>query len=504
MREVKEKRESFFKRASLRLDSFVGMFSPRAALGRSQYRFAYEALDKHRLRTKRTATRLGGDQQLSEQNLDKLREICRDLGANNPLVKGIYRKLATAIVGTLTRIQARSSDEGWNKGAEDYWKAEMVDKPCEITGRFGFHQLLWMQYYHKLRDGDTFQLFLRDTLQAVMGEQCGTPWGGKAPKLNPKYYDLTNGVAVSKKTKKVIGYYIGRPNKWGYIEADSWKQYKSDRVHHMFGPERFDQSRGEPILTPSVTYIDHLFGYVNAELVAAKVNACFPLIAKTMEGNSMGGPLGQIVTSGGTDKKDDYERPLSRMEPGQIWEGIPGEELSALGAARPARAFDSFTMRAMAIIGCPVGMPLMLISGDFSGATFMNSRFAFGQARDFYINEQELCVKPQVRKTWRWKMLQGIESKELSPAPEDWSQHEIFMKRWPYVDPFKESKADEQQLKNGTTTRTIICARQGLDFADIVEQRATEDKLLKDKGVKLIAEKKSPPVAKETNDAGKQ
>jgi capsid protein len=63
------------------------------------------------------------------------------------------------------------------------------------------------------------------------------------------------------------------------------------------------------------------------------------------------------------------------------------------------------------------------------------------------------------------------------------------------VDPWKESKADEQQLKNGSTNRTIINARQGNDFKDVTDQRAKEDKYLEEQGVVLVPEKKPMPAA---------
>ncbi|MBA7613758.1 hypothetical protein ES703_21014 [subsurface metagenome] len=454
---------------------------------RRSYRFGYDVLDKHRMRKKRSDAGGTGDWHLSQAKLDKLREICRDLGRNNPLVKGIFRKLATKVVGTDTKIQARTGDDGWNEAAEELWKEEMVNVPCDVTGRFNFHAFLKKMYKTYCRDGDMFVIFTDEGIQAVEGDQVGTPYGKK----KAEHFEVVNGVAVSKKSKRVIGYYIGKPNKWGYIANESTQRYTADVVHHVFNTDRFSCSRGEPVLVSAVDTIDKLFGYIDAELVAAKINACFPMLIQTKDVSGMPPPFTKGVSSSG---KDEDERQLEKIDPGMIWHGEPGEKAEAIGSTRPAAAFDNFVLRIMMLIGQPVNLPLMLMTGDYSGATFMNSRVAYQEARDTWHDEQELVIKPFVRRLWLLKLQQWIERKALTEC-EDWARHDILCKRWPYVDPLKESMADKRQLENGTTTRTIINARQGRDFKDVIDQRAEEDEYLEEKNVVLVQPKPEKPAA---------
>lgn len=487
MREESRKSSPFLRRLSMALDDVVGVLSPRTAMMRRSYRFGYEILDKHRTRKKRSDMGGTGDWHLSQEKLDKLREICRDLGRNNPLVKGIFRKLATKVVGTATKIQAKTEDKGWNKAAEQLWKEEMINVPCDVTGRFNIHAYLKKMYYSYCRDGDMFTVFADEGIQAIEGDQVGTPYGKK----EAEYFDVINGVAISKKTKRIIGYYIGKPNKWGYIANESTQKYSADVVHHSFNSDRFSCSRGEPVLISAVDTIDKLFGYIDAELVAAKINACFPMMVTTKDSSGMPPPFTKGVSSSG---KDEDDRQLEKVDPGLIWHGEPGEKADAIGATRPASAFDSFILRILMIIGQPVNLPLMLVTGDYAGATFMNSRVAYQEARDTWHDEQELVIKPFVRRLWMLKVQQWIERKELSKS-KDSGRFEILCKRWPYVDPWKEAKADEQQLKNGTTNRSIINARQGQDFHDVTDQRAEEDEYLEEKEVVLVPPKMEKPAA---------
>ena len=487
MNENNRKSGSFLRRASMALDDVVGVISPRWAMMRKSYRFGYDILDKHRLRKKRSDMGGPGDWHLSQEKLDKLREICRDLGRNNPLVKGIFRKLATKIVGTSTKIQARTEDEGWNKAAEQLWKEEMVDVPCDVTGRFNVHAFLKKMYYAYCRDGDMFVIFTDEGIQAIEGDQVGTPYGKK----EAEHFEVINGVAVSKKSKKVIGYYIGKPNKWGYIANDSVQRYTADVVHHVFSSDRFSCSRGEPALVSAVDMIDKLFSYIDAELVAAKINACFPMMITTKDTSGMPPPFTGGVSSTG---RDEDNRQLEKIDAGMIWHGEPGEKADAIGSTRPAASFDNFILRIMMLIGQPVNLPLVLTTGDYSGATFMNTRVAYQEARDTWYDEQELVIKPFVRRLWILKLQQWIERKDLT-ARDDSGRFDILCKRWPYVDPWKESKADEQQLKNGTINRHKICARQGEDFKDLTDQRAEEEEYLEEKKVVLVPPKPEKPAA---------
>jgi len=487
MRKTSRKSDPFLRRCSMALDDVVGVLSPRAAMMRKSYRFGYDILDKRRTRKKRSEEGGTGDWHLNQEKLDKLREICRDLGRNNPLVKGIFRKLATKVVGTATKIQAKTDDEGWNQAAEQLWKEEMVNVPCDVTGRFNIHAYLKKMYYTYCRDGDMFTVFADEGIQAIEGDQVGTPYG----KNKAEHFDVVNGVAVSKKTKKVIGYYIGKPNKWGYIANESVQRYTSDVVHHAFNADRFSCSRGEPALISAVDTIDKLFGYIDAELVAAKINACFPIMVTTRDSSGMPPPFTKGISTSG---KDEFDRQLEKIEPGMIPHGEPGETFAAIGSTRPASAFDNFVLRVMMLIGQPVNLPLMLVTGDYSGATFMNSRIAYQEARDTWFDEQELIIKPFMRRLYLLKLQQWIARKALKER-KDSGRFEILCKRWPYVDPWKESKADEQQLKNGTTNRTLINARQGREFKEVTDQRAKEEKYLKEKEVVLVPPKTEKPAA---------
>lgn len=478
---MKKRKRKVSESMSLRVDDIVGIFSPRRAYNRKAWRFSYDVLDNTRTRRRRTDIGGTADKHLTPQNLYRLREDCRGICRNNPIVKGLLATERDGVIGSGVQIQARTSDEGWNKKAEAAWKAEMVDVPCDVTERFNFNQFLRLYYLAYRRDGDAAVIFLDNKIQGIEGEQIGTP----TMRIDRKTFYVVNGVAISKVTKRVIGYYIGSPDRWGYIKSTAFRSYRPDQVHFLFSPERFSQSRGEPALTSCIDAIDKTDKYDDAELVAATVNACFTMFVSRED--DTGAPPGYTYGSSETGE-DTEENRLEKMEPGTIMYGRTGEKAEGIGQRRPGNLYDTFIKRQLSKIGRPLLMPLMLITLDFSGATYMNARIAYSKVHDAWLNEQNLLVKPFVSRVWRWKLESLIRRKVLSPR-DDWMSHEIVCNRWPYVDPWKESKADEQQLINGTITRTEICARQGRDFKEVTnkldeEGKEREGKLLPQKQTK--------------------
>lgn len=481
-------------RMSERLDAVVGVVSPTLACKRKQHRFAYDILDGTRLRRKRSGLTGTGDQQLTESDLGDLRDIARDLCRNNPLAKGLLKTEAAQVVGTRTLIQARTDDEGWNEAAETLFREEMIERPCDITGRLAFHPLVKKLYHHYRRDGDAFLLFTDDGPQACEGDWCGTPLSWQPAEL----FDVTAGVATAKKSGRVVGYFIGKPDKWGLISDTAYKKYLARDVHHVFNPEQFSNTRGEPALTSAVNFIDRLTDYTDAELVAAKVNACLALWVTTTDEYGLPSAYTKGVSSSGEDADGSK---LQKIEPGMVWYGGPGEDAKPILPARPTQAFDPFVTRMMMFIGRPLCLPLMLVTLDYSGATYMNARIAYQEARAHWEDEQNEVVVPLVRRIWRWFIDRAIAEKKLT-ARADQYRAEIKPKRWPYIDPFKEAQGDKQQLENGTTTRSQIIARQGGDFKDLIDERKREldyeTKVLGDRA--SAAKGKDDETDKETDD----
>jgi len=461
-----------------------------------QFAASYDILHGDRSRKGYVKSLLGtGDTHLTEQALSDLREVARDASRNDPVVKGVMESYAEGIVGTELPIQARSDDEGWNKAREASWKERMEDRPCDVTGRFAFTHSIFLSVLSFSRDGDFFLIWTPEGMWLCEGEQCGSPSGID---VNGKTFTVTNGIAAANPYGRVIGYYIGSPDKWGYIRPSGYVRYTADQVQHVFDPDRVSYSRGEPLLTPSVNWFDKFGRYADAELVTSCVQACQGVGITHKEPESLLPGAVQHKANSEVNAEDSLKR--FQMAPGMVWDMNPGDDVKNIGATRPTTVFGEFMNKVLTIAGRAAGMPLMLITQDLSGATFMNARIAAQMAQERWRKVQTFVVKPLASRWYLWQTERDIATdKELRPAPADWRRHEAMCRRWPYVDPEKEAKADQLELANGTTSRTFICARSGRDYRDVVRERVTDQRIEKDEGLEP-----EQPAEKPQGSGGKE
>jgi len=444
-----------------------------------QFATAYDILQGDRTRKGLMRSLTGtGDTHLTEQALSDLRETARDASRNDPIVRGLLESYAEGIVGTELPIEARSSDEAWNKAREALWQERMEDQPCEITGRFTFTHSIFLSVLSFSRDGDFFVIWTPDGPWLCEGEQCGSPSGIN---VDGGTFTVTNGVAAAKPYGTVIGYYIGTPDRWGYIRPGGYTKYTADQVHHVFDPDRISYSRGEPLLTPSVQVFDKGLKYFDAELVTSCVQACQGVAIKSDAPQSLLPAPATHKPNSDVDVEDYLKR--FQMAPGMVWDLDPGDEVQNIGATRPTSNFGEFMNKVLMIAGRAAGMPLMLITQDLSGATFMNARIAAQMAQERWKKVQRYVVKPLASRWYLWRTQGDIDSGELSPAPEDWRKHEVFCRRWPYVDPEKEAKAAGIDLSNGTTDLIYECASRGRDYRDVVRGRVKAKKIEEEEGL---------------------
>ena len=441
----------------------VSVFWQQAAMRQAQFSAAYEALDGTRTRKKRNNVTGPEDHQLDTTALHSLRNIHRDYDRNHPIIEALFTMEVDEIIGEGPIIQAKTEDSEWNIRAEALWKEQMCDQPCDRSGRFTFPEFLGLQFLSYRRDGDVFTLFGKDRLEAVEGDLVGTPYGGSTL----EHSTVVNGIAFSKTTGRRVGYYVGRPHESGYyIDPSSYRKVKAEKVHHMAMVRRFSQSRGRPCLTSSIKYIDALEQYVDAEQVAAVVNACFAAyIIRKDAANDPTKYTGGVHPTG----LDDDGHYIEKMRPGIVERLQPGEDIKGVGMERPGTHFEPYVTRMLSMIGRPMCIPLMLIMLDFSGATFMNARIAYQQAQKHWKRQQAWIIRPYVSRVWKWFVERMMADGKLDQKP-DALAHKVQLNRWPYVDPYKEAMANKTELANKTTTRRQILAAKGVDYDDHKEQ----------------------------------
>ena len=68
-------------------------------------------------------------------------------------------------------------------------------------------------------------------------------------------------------------------------------------------------------------------------------------------------------------------------------------------------------------------------------------------------------------------------------ADEDFYEATWLAEGMPWIDPKKEAEADNIALQNNTTTLQAVCARNGLDWLDVLDQKEREQKEITKRGL---------------------
>jgi capsid protein len=90
---------------------------------------------------------------------------------------------------------------------------------------------------------------------------------------------------------------------------------------------------------------------------------------------------------------------------------------------------------------------------------------------------------PSLRHGWKWLWMSKARFRCPFAKFDKFNQPKFQGRRWPWVDPMKDAKADQMAIDSCLTSRTRICNENGDDFEEIVEEQAMEKILMEEAGL---------------------
>ena len=299
-------KKTISERLSNGMDNVVSFFSPKAGFKRKMYREAINISQKFGAYKGATRSRLysswlpgGGsaDQDLLPELTD-IRERSRDLNRNDAHASGITSTMTVNVVGTGIRPQSRVDKEAIGideKAANDFQKkAERIWKkwlPFADAGeRMDFYEIQQLVDRQILENGEAIIVptMLKNknrpyslALQEIESDRLATPPDKRGDK------SVRSGVKIGERGEPV-SYFIQKthPGDVMYRTKESAKEfveiraknaYERRNIFHLYYVLRSGQTRGIPFFAPVLTYFKDLAEYAEAELVAARIAACFSL-----------------------------------------------------------------------------------------------------------------------------------------------------------------------------------------------------------------------------------
>lgn len=471
----------------------------------------------------------------SEINLfrDRMVGRSRDLSRNDGWVNGGITRILDNTVGTHLRLSAnpdyralalrsgiKSFDAEWadefRRAAEAMWRgfAENAGRYNDVSRQLTIGQQFRLAMRHKLIDGESLAMMY------WMPERVGYGGADYATALllvdpdrlsNPfQMIDSKNmrgGVEIDDHGVP-LAYHIRKAeqNDWYMaVEANTWERVVREdedgwqRVIHDYDRDRAGQHRGIGVFTPVLAHAKMLARYYGLELQQAALAATF--------GTYVTSPYDPAIVQDALGGGDGEELPLYQslraqwanerpalLNGARIPTLAPGESIESVSSDHPHGNFSEFADEMLGVEAACVGLSREEYTNNWTKSNYSAARAAslsswktlMRRAGEFKTN-----FATPVYGNWLWEAMERGELPLPSGAPEflecrtaysrcDW----IGVARG-WVDPVKEKQGAVLGMDAGLSTLKKECAEQGLDWEEVLQQRAIEIAQFKELGIKL-------------------
>jgi len=259
-------------------------------------------------------------------------------------------------------------------------------------------------------------------------------------------------------------------------------------VLHLVDVGRIGQSRGVPILAPVIDTLKQVTKYSEAELTAAVINAMLAVAVVRGLGDS---------TMANSVEYEEGKEPWNRPDNYNLGTGTwidlaPGEDLKVINAERPSDRFDPFFKACMKQIGMALGIPFEVLVGQFD-SSYSASRAALLEFSDTVMRMRDDFADNFNQPIYEEFLAEAIANGRIK-APGFFTDPMVKLAYsgayWvgdsgKQIDEVKEANAALIRIKGCMSTLQIECSKRGLDYKDILRQRAEEKKFANDLGLEL-------------------
>jgi len=422
--------------------------------------------------------------------LPTLRARCRDLAENNDYARNFFRKIKTNIVGpngigmqSKARLKNGSLDARANTAIEAAWRAWSKPQHASVCGTLSLTAILSIASESVARDGEVL-------IRKVRGYD--NPFGFALQLIEADHLDDRDNERLANGNTVIMGVEL---NTWGKpVAYHIWEQHPgissalqttanrrlripAGDIIHVFVKERPTQHRGVPWMHTAIIRLRMLGAYEEAALVAARIGA-----------SKMGfytSPAGEEYQG---DDKDSQGTPITEAEPG-AFETLPeGWDFKEWNPQYPHGEFPTFHKAMLRGIASGIGAAYNTLAGDLEGVNFSSIRSGMLDERDGWKVAQQWLITSVLEPVYTDWLDMAILSGQVPLLMADINRLNApnwHPRTWDWVDPLKDIKARIEALNAGLTSRTAICAEQGVDFEDLCEQLAKEQELMKQHGITL-------------------
>lgn len=429
-----------------------------------------------------------------------LRARSRDVVINSDYGRSFIRMVRNNVAGPMgIRLQARFRDGPTGAGAPDMGAIKSVERAwkswgefgsCDIEGRFSWADAQRHAVAEVAKDGECLCAF-------VFGEAAGNSAGFALQFLDPGLLDinfsqvLSNGNYIKfgieySPYNRPVAYHI-LTSEPGYIRVEA------KNIIHLFITEHTGQKRGLPWLSTPLARMGMLDGLEEAALTNARLGA-----------SKMGffiTPTGSDYQGDGVDSEGNIV--LDAANPGEFEQLPEGTDFKTWDPAYPNNEYPGFHKSILRGIAAGAGVSYNSLAQDLEGVNFSSIRHGVVEERQNWQAVQNWFIAAFCNRIYReWldvQLLQGtllVSGKPLkSERVEKYRSVMWLPKRWPYIDPEKETNANRSMVNACFASYTDVMLESGRDPDEVWQQLARDKAEMKRLGLTPVLDTAAAPAA---------
>lgn len=444
------------------LDQAIAYISPKRGAERAMYRaqlLAGERIFDAAKQGRRTegwqATGASANAE-TQLGLDRLRWRARDLERNNSMVAGMLMKLPSYMVGSQVSMRV-------GKGGEKRMNANFKKFAArsDISGRTNFDAQMHLAARTIARDGEVLLSWqdLADVNQPLALHVLEVDYLDTAKSAAAGDNTIIQGVEYDRDGRRVAYWMFDQHP--GETIATMRTSYQSrripaERIDHVFDIFRPGQARGIPWSAPVAMRSRDVAEFEDAEVLRKKIEACFSVFIRQTELDGTK-PLAAEQRS-----VDATGRPIDRLSPGVIYRLRQGEDVT-FGEPRQQVQVSDFLKTQWHMISVGMGLPYFQATGDVSNANYSSQRAAMIDFWNLLDHWQWHMLAPLAyQPAWR-RVAEAYGRLGQGPRGDDIELPQIDMPKREWIDPDKDGKAVERDIRIGRLTWPQMISMQGYD-----------------------------------------
>jgi lambda family phage portal protein len=402
----------------------------------------------------------------------------------------------------------REKGREWSRNVAAHFRTWAQSKDCDAARKHNFASLTYMVFRTGLVNGEALAIPLwldrprsqwKTCLSLIDPDRLGTPYQLSCdPKVRMGIEVDDFGAPVAYHISKRHPFDIGAAS-IGLSECEripALTDFGRLRVIHVHDEERTGQTRGKPILSPVLGQLRMLSDYQRTEMKKAVVGS---LIAAFVESPMSTTDLLDIFGGQAASREQAFDRYQksrggydTQLEGGAVIPLYPGDKITPYNPQLASDVYKDFLEAGFRHVGAGVGMPLELVTKDFSRTSYAAVRAALMEAWRFFAGRRKWLTDNWLQPVYELWLEEAI-NRGLVEAPDFYDNRAAYTEAWwigaarGYVDPVREASAAEMRMRIGLSTAEIECAEQGRDWEEVAEQRGHELATYRELGIPLAA-----------------